>query len=876
MKNSRVLWSSLLCSIAFAAGAGAVHAAESSDLAWPAITRENKPWTRWWWLGSAVDKPNLTRELQALSAAGFGGVEITPIYGAKGYEDRFIKFLSPKYLEMLGFVGTEAKRLNLGVDMATGTGWPFGGPEVGPQDVELKLAFSADGKIAPVPTGFKVKRSAPGGEGFVINPFSSAAMTRYVAPFTKALDTLPKGTIHSQFHDSFEYQANWANEVPGKFLALHGYDIRDHAAELAGHGDPDTVARVKADYRTTLGALHLDYINTWVNWAHSLGETARNQAHGAPGNLLDLYAAADIPETEIFGSIPFPIPGFRRDPAEIGPPGHPPIIHHFASSAAHVMGKPLASSETFTWLREHFHGAPSEMKPELDTLLLAGINHVYYHGDAYSPADAPWPGWLFYASSQINTRNPLWRDIGDGLNTYVARAQSLLQAGSPDNDLLVYWPVDDLWHNPDGEQIQLTVHARWLEASACGQLMTDLGAKGYSYDLISDAQLLLTHTDKDGGLKTPGHDYRAILVPKTQHMEVATLKRLLALAQDGATVLFIDALPADVPGLGQLAERRAEFKTELARVHFTSDEKGNGEATIGKGHVLVAPLPTLLKSSGAVREPMADLGLQCIRRQLADGYAYFIVNLTGRPVDGWVPLGRAAQGAVQRNPRRGGAGIAALRQHEGATEVYLQQSPGESFFIKTLTTRAANGTPSRPMHAAAASTPVLLEGDWHVTALRGGPELPAPFVQHGFGSWTAQGGEWERFGGTARYETEFNLPADVKADNWLLDLGDVRETARVFVNGTETDLVWSLPARTKIGHLLKPGKNTLTLEVTNLAANRIRDLDRRKVEWKKFHEINFVNIFYKPFDASNWPLQSSGLLGPVQLIPLQVFTPYSN
>jgi hypothetical protein len=117
------------------------------------------------------------------------------------------------------------------------------------------------------------------------------------------------------------------------------------------------------------------------------------------------------------------------------------------------------------------------------------------------------------------------------------------------------------------------------------------------------------------------------------------------------------------------------------------------------------------------------------------------------------------------------------------------------------------------------------------------------------------------------------LPEGVKADDWLLDLGDVRETARVFVNGTETDLVWSLPMTTKIGAYLKPGKNTLALEVTNLAANRIRDLDQRKVEWKKFHEINFVNIFYKPFDASGWPLQPSGLLGPVKLVPLQAFTP---
>jgi len=170
-----------------------------------------------------------------------------------------------------------------------------------------------------------------------------------------------------------------------------------------------------------------------------------------------------------------------------------------------------------------------------------------------------------------------------------------------------------------------------------------------------------------------------------------------------------------------------------------------------------------------------------------------------------------------------------------------------------------------------AGEPIVLASDWKVTATRGGPELPPAFTAHGFGSWTAQGGEWERFGGTARYETTFTVPADAKADDWLLDLGDVRETARVFVNGQETDLVWSLPMRTKIGPFLKPGVNTLALEVTNLAANRIRDLDQRKVEWKKFHEINFVNIFYKPFDAAPWPLQPSGLLRPVTLTPLQSF-----
>jgi hypothetical protein len=869
MKSPRVL---LVLLVGFV-GLGILQAAASPDLSWPQPTRENKPWTRWWWLGSAVDRTNLTRELEAIAAAGFGGVEITPIYGAKGAEERYLPFLSPSYLAMLAHVGAEAKRLGLGVDMATGTGWPFGGPQVTPANAELKIAFGADGKIAPVPTRFKVKRAAPGAEGLVLNPYSPTAMTHYLAPFTQALTTLPAGTIHGQFHDSFEYQANWAGEVPEKFLSLHGYDLREHAAALNDQGDPDTIARIKADYRTTLGALHLAYIQRWVEWAHALGQTTRNQAHGAPGNLLDLYAAADIPETEIFGSIPFAIPGFRQTAGEIGNPGHPPTIHRFASSAAHVMGKPLASAETFTWLREHFHESPAEMKPEIDALFLAGINHLFYHGNAYSPADVPWPGWLFYASSQLNPRNPLWRDLGDGLNAYITRCQSLLQAGQPDNDLLVFWPADDLWHNPEGRQLQLSVQARWLETSPCGKLMGELDAQGYTYDLISDAQLTGTQVDH-GTLKTAGGNYRAILVPPTVLMTVETLQRLLSLANDGATLLFVGQLPADVPGFGRLAERRTQFQAGLARLVLASDKAGVRTARLGQGRVVVAPLPALLKASGAVREPMVDAGLQFIRRRFEDGHVYFLANLTSRAFAGWVRLSRPAGGVLLMNPLNGDSDVATSRQRDGATEVLVQIAPGESRLLKAagpdyeFISLGDTFRPARP-----SGQPVTLHGEWKVTAVRGGPELPPAFVQHGFGSWTTQGGEWERFAGTARYETEFTLPAGTKADDWQLDLGDLRETARVFVNGTATDLVWSLPMQTRIGRFLKPGQNTLALDVTNLAANRIRDLDQRKVEWKKFHEINFVNIFYQAFDASTWPLQPSGLLGPVRLVPLKVFTP---
>ena len=105
--------------------------------------------------------------------------------------------------------------------------------------------------------------------------------------------------------------------------------------------------------------------------------------------------------------------------------------------------RPLISSETLTWLRENFRETPAAAKPQLDRLFIAGINHIFFHGVTYSPSDVAWPGWFFYAASQLGPDNPLWEHFSS-MNAYVARVQSVLQAGKPDNDILLYWPFDEL------------------------------------------------------------------------------------------------------------------------------------------------------------------------------------------------------------------------------------------------------------------------------------------------------------------------------------------------------------------------------------------------------------------------------------------------
>jgi hypothetical protein len=819
-----------------------------------------KPWTRWWWPGSAVDREGLRAQLQAFAAAGIGGVEITPIYGARGAESREVAFLSPRWMELLAFTCAEAKRLGMGVDMATGTGWPFGGPGVTAAQNSSALAL-IDGRLAGKPTAMKVKRAAPGGAGLVLDPYSTQALAGYLERFTGAFRDLPRGSLRSQFHDSFEYyQAAWTATLPQEFARLNGYDIQSHARELmSASADRDTMRRLRGDYRRTLAKLHLDYVNAWVAWSHAQGFIARNQAHGAPGNLLDLYAAADIPETESYGMTPLRIPGLRAAPEDVNPDPDPPenLIARFASSAAHVNGKPLASSESLTWLRENFRAAPWAAKPQLDRLFAAGINHIFYHGISYSPADAAWPGWYFYAATQLGPANPLWRDYA-AMNAYVERVQSVLLAGRPDNDVLLFWPFDDVADgDDDGPPMrQLAVHDnQWLVGSAAGRAARELLAAGYSFDFISDAQIRVLRTEH-GELVAPGARYRILVVPATSRMSPATLAKIGALADAGARVLF-EAFPGDVPGFGELEARRAAFRKIL-------------DDPAWRGRVAREPMPAALAKLGVPSEKLGRLAYT--RRARRDGHDYFIANLGCCEHEFRISLARPAGYAVLLDPLDGRSGEVPLSRNDGRAQVYLQLAPGQSTILRTYQKSPALRA-TAPWSYVDAGEAQVIGGEWQVQFLRGGPSLPAPLRMPVLRSWTqSDAAGLQSFSGTARYRVTFDAPA-LPADGWLLDLGDVREAASVTLNGRPAGHAWSLPFTLSLPGELLPRGNLLEIEVTNLPANRIRDLDVRQVDWKVMKEINLVDLRYKPFDASAWEVAPSGLLGPVRLVPLRIVKP---
>ncbi|MEQ8474043.1 MAG: glycosyl hydrolase [Marinoscillum sp.] len=933
---------------------------------WPKITSETKPWTRWWWHGSAVTKAGITRDLESLKKAGIGGVELTPIFGVIGKEEEFIDFLSPQWVDMFTHTLTEAKRLELGVDMATGTGWPFGGPWIGqenaPKTVRYKTFNLKEGETLNVPVvytqepmlrsvtnmvyqlygiykvpgekitgslkepellnkmnriaindikepisanenlqalaldqvrfekplplqalvaysdqgetvdltdkvsengkldwtalagdwtlyavfqgwhGKMVERAAPGGEGNTIDHFSKEAIQTYLSRFDSAFSGQDISYLRAFFNDSYEVDdaqgnADWTPEIFEEFETRRGYNLKEHLPALFGKTNEETSKRVLSDYRETIGDLILErFTLEWKNWAETNGAVIRNQAHGSPGNILDLYGASGIPETE----------------------GTDPVSINLASSAAHVTGKNLASSESATWLDEHFLSTLADARANLERYLLGGINHVLYHGTAYSPADEEWPGRLFYAAVHANDRNSWWDDFA-ALNQYVTRVQSFMQAGESANDLLLYLPMYDLYSASEGENIvHFDLGRGAFEESNAYKTATWLKDKGYLFDFISDQQLQKVQSN-DSGMQSGGLNYSAIIIPSSEYIPLKTLQRINELASQGVPVIAINNLPLSPPGLYDLENRKASFE--------------NGIRDLSAQETLEIVDFNATGLEGLRREPMVELGLEFVRRKYDDGNCYFIVNQGKEAIDGFVPLSVEARSIALYDPMTGKKGVGKTRSDQSRTEVYLQLLPEESILLVTSENEMTGASYNyyQPTDEA-----IDLKGPWKVKFVKGGPELPDSLVVDSLTSWTAFDGEKVKvFSGTASYSTTLSRP-EGNADGWYLNLGEVQQSATVYLNNRWIGTLTGPNYRIFIDQteLLLQEENTLEIHVSNLMANRIADLDKQGVFWKKFYNVNFParlaeNRSRGLFDASGWQPRPSGLLGPVTLTPLK-------
>jgi hypothetical protein len=925
------------------------QALTAQQLTWPEITIENKPWTRWWWPGSIVTQADLTAAMETYKQAGLGGMEIAVIYGVKGQEDKFINYLSPKWMEMFLYTLKEADRLNLGIDLANASGWPFGGPWVDPADAckninyktfslktgeSLKekvefiqqplvrpvgqrpditklidpisknknlqlyaldqirfekplplialMAYSDSGDVVNLTNrvtagkaldwvappgswtlyalfegwhGKMAERAGPGGEGDVIDHFSGKAIDTYLKHFDDIFKDYDIKSLRGYFNDSYEVddasgQANWTNDLFNEFMIRRGYDLRTVLPALFQKDTPDKNSRVLSDYRQTISELILEKFTThWTAWANKQGKTTRNQAHGSPGNILDLYAASDIPETE----------------------GSEITRLKFASSAANVTGKQYASCEAATWLGEHFTSSLSDVKKAADLFFLSGINHLFYHGTCFSPQNEAWPGFLFYAAVEFTPANSFWNDFAK-LNSYVARVQSFLQSGKSDNDILLYFPIFNRYADYGRGMLE---HFDAI-SPAYNDTPFKTGAetmleKGYSFDYISDLQI--KNTDAEGNLLlTHGNTYKTLIIPGSKYIPIETFSQVLRLASSGASILIYGALPENVAGWADMESRSDDFRKMKEGLNFKPTKTETvSEAIVGNGKIIMGiELNSLLSYAGIRREPMADNGIKFVRRESKTGSYYFINNQSDKPFEGWLPLSVKASYTAIYNPMTEKTGTAQKRiSVNGESEIYMKLNAGESMIIETSSVKV-KGKPYTFFEPS--SDPVAISGTWKVDFVTGGPTLPESREVRELKSWTDFGGnDLKNFSGTAKYTIFFKKPAG-KADAYSLNLGKVFNSVKVTLNGKEMGTLIGPDFSVEIDKSLIKPVNTLELSVSNLMANRIAYLDRNKIEWKKFYNINMAarlkeNSRNGIFDASEWKTMESGLIGPVTITP---------
>ena len=723
----------------------------------------------------------------------------------------------------------------------------------------------------------KVKRAAPGGEGYVMNHFSAKAVSNYLNRFERAFAGkatdgsagTPTEYPHNFFNDSYEvYGADWTDDLFEQFARRRGYKLEHFLPDFLSKDRTETTRRIISDYRETLAELlQENFTRQWTDWAHKHGSRTRNQAHGSPGNLIDLYATVDVPECEGFGLSDFGIRGLRKD-SLTHPNDSDLSMLKYASSAAHIAGKPFTTSETFTWLTEHFRTSLSQCKPDMDLMFISGVNHMYFHGTTYSPAEAAWPGWKFYASIDMSPTNNIWRDA-PAFFDYVTRCQSFLQMGQPDNDFLVYLPVYDMWYEQDRRLLLFDIHKMAKRAPRFIEAVHRIYSAGYDMDYISD-NFIRNAMCQDGKILTSGGvSYKALVVPGARLMPADVLEKLLRLADEGATIVFLEQYPEDVPGLNTLEGRRTEFNKVLAQIKERE----------GKGHILFGTdyARTLAATAAVPEEMKTTFGLSSIRRSHPEGHHYFISALKTEDTENWIPLAVQARSAMLYNPMNGTSGKARLRQNNDRTEVFLQLASGESVILKTF----ANQEVSAPEYGywtpvvqndVKKTSPVTYSftGKWGFRFVEASPAVAATPDSVSLGSWTEIPAEGTKnVMGVACYATTFTLKSPADVEEWMLDLGDVRESARVRINGQAVATLIAVPYRCLVGKYLRPGVNTLEVEVTNLPANRIADMDRRDVPWRIYKDANIVNIHYKKDNYGKWEPVPSGLLGPVHLIPMQ-------
>jgi hypothetical protein len=887
-----LLAAALSCAFAaHAAGPSAVFADVAAHLQAP--PPDARPMMRWWWFGPAVAKPELEREILAMKAGGIGGFEIQPVYpmelddAARGIHN--VPYLSPEFLDAVGYANRTGRANGMRVDMTLASGWPYGGPHVTVDEAAARLrqavvdvpagassfalpavmsgeklvatfvgadvdpaalrplsaVAGADGRapIAPANgarkvvvyiasrTGQQVKRAALGAEGFVLDHLSRKAIDHHLAtvaePLMKAFGDAPPYAV---FSDSLEvYSTDWTDDFVAEFRKRRGYDIVPHLpAVFTGQG-PDAAA-VRHDWALTQTELAEErYLMPIDAWAKRHGTRFRSQTYGEPAVSLSSNRLVALPEGE-------------------GPQFREFSFTRLATSAGHLYGRPVISAETWTWLHSPaFAATPLDMKAEADRMLLQGVNQFVGHGWPYTPPGTLEPGYAFYAAAVFNDHNPWWNVMPD-VTGYLTRMSWLMRQGEPANQVAVLLPNDDVYAALVPGKVSLSAEMHKYVTPALTAQILDAGQ---NLDYI-DAQAILAL-----GVRHP-----VLVMPHVTRLAPEVIDRLADYVRGGGKIVAVGGAPALAPGYLDAARVSASVAAK-AKALFASPNV----RVVADDNAVGAALQAMLAPDLKLSAQAADVGF--VRRRLRDADIYFIANTSNRPVHAEASFAAARKAAAWIDPDSG-------RMTAATLPARLDLAPYES---RVLVLADAFAAAPAPAPVAATTEIADLGRGWNLRFPGRAQALRLDTLR----SWTDIDAT-RYFSGVATYDKDVELTAaQLKSRRIVLDFGPgtplastpkvpagmramyespVREAAQVVVNGRRAGAVWHPPYSVDVTAFLRPGRNSIEVQVGNLALNALAG--------HALPDYRLLSARYgQRFVAQDTALiapQPSGLLGPVRLL----------
>jgi len=848
-----------------------------------------RPHTRYWWFGGAVTRDELARELKGMKEQGLAGVEIQSTYDALPAvpSHQPVTYASPEWADRVAICIQEAAKLDMKVDLTPGSGWPYGGtwvndeyagqslgsetiPVTGPglreaafqplgPVVAVTLArASADDPTAPavepaqvvtdrVQSNGQISVSVPEGEwlltcfwaklggfgphkrankretGPVLDHMSAAAMDFHldhcVQPVLDRVGNCVGDTFESLFIDSWELgRPTWTTDFLQQFRARRGYDLIPYLPVIARYDKDDSpntnavIAQILWDYDQTLRDLAAENCyGELTRWCHQHGLKSRSQAHGSPTDWVDSYGVSDIPEFEVFEN---------KRPGAVEAP-----------NAAHVYSHQVVSCESFTWLTEHWRMTLADMRRMTDTIFVCGANQLVFHGYSYSPPEAGFPGWDFYASCEIDHNNTFWPYIRP-LTDYISRNSVLLRSGRPVVDVCVYGTNENL-----------------------------LGPSLLS-DRVTDRVLCqLAKMDEDR-LAIGFGSYRLLIIDSPV-MPLKTLGRIQSLVRSGLTLIAVSP-PSEVPTFKNHDAQTTKLRRIVAGL--LPDKTSAAPRKVGKGTTyLVArqDIASVLENLGVqpqLKEATDKPQTRWLHRQGA-GYDLFLLNNPSKEntirqtfsfrAKGCLEIWNAHTGKIEPFPHR----------VDGDRVVAdIEIGPQMSRLVMIRRDKTAGGSASVPTTDQSIA---VIEEPWQVQFRHIDGRQPFEKDFPSLIDWTGMD-DLKFFAGTAIYRTQIDLPS-VPRGNMFLDLGQVCDLASVSINGKPAGIVFESPFRVDVTGLLHTGKNAIEVKIANRTENGI---PAAGAAWKgegKWPGYFFVNKEYKDYDPTNAQVHPSGLLGPVQL-----------